>query len=134
MDLRCRFCGSEPTFKTGHFVCENCKTVCFAERPTDEQNYAEQTYREISEYLQTVQKKIEAKKEEYYVIEQKYLLGQPLNNEEEKTRTCLMRFQKLRSDLDLIVSEKFSLSDKRTRQLLYEVLCISDELKAILEG
>ena len=81
MEENCMFCDSKIVHRDGCYVCDTCKTIRFTKGIS-----AEQIYESIAKYLNTVQNRILAKREEYYSLEQKYLSGLLLTEEEQYKR------------------------------------------------
>ncbi len=124
----CRFCNIDLHINKikDYTVCDKCKTVCF----TKDINI-EQIKNSISEYLKTIQDKINLHSEEYHDLEQRFTSKQPLTKSELKLRNRLNAFKDIKIEWEFILSNNISLLDELVRKMLYKLLIITDDLENI---
>lgn len=125
---RCLFCGKPIEKKGQYFVCNDCKTVSFYAETDSETNR-----RRISGYLDRVQSAVIKKQDYLHEIEQKYLNGLYLTDNEKMIVKNLTEFQSIRSELSVRILGEISRENRDIKELLYRLLSISDWLESFLE-
>ncbi len=122
----CLFCGSNVDEIKGYIVCKNCKILYLTKGIN-----TNAIKKSVSEYLKTIQDKINLHSEEYHDLEQRFTLKQPLTENELKLRNCLNTFKDIKIEWEFILSNNISLSDELVRKMLYKLLVITDDLENI---
>lgn len=126
MNEKCVFCDAAVTAWKGCYICHKCKTVCFSREIG--MNVIKQ---EIDKYLSAVQEWIETNNEQLTIMTQKVLNGDKLSFEEDQKYKTLEFFASIRRSLLSYFNNNINVSDEWVCQELYDLLLISDEIKAI---
>lgn len=127
LNNKCMFCDCDITYIGEYAVCKNCETVCFTKSFS-----SKQVYQLITDYLCERQKKVLLKEKEIYELDSKLLNGCDLSDKEKSICNCLKRFQESRTLLEVAATNSFRLDDKQIRHALYDLICISEELDAVI--
>lgn len=118
----CCFCNREITLKNGCYVCKSCETICFSGKNKKPQE-------EILSYLQKIQLLIERDNERLHNLEQDFMSGKQINDESLDVLNTIKEFHSIKVDLEFLLKNNYTLSDKKTRQLLYKLLLLSEKFK-----
>lgn len=126
MEKTCIFCDGILSVLNDYFVCDSCKTVCFSQDISDSDKK-----KLIKNYLISIQTGLEKHREFLYELEQKYINGVLLTEEQQIIRNNLLEFQDIRTELEMYLSnDSGTLNEKHIKSLLYHLLTISEWLSA----
>lgn len=119
--MRCTFCENELSIRSGFYVCNNCRTVCFSKSSALENKYSL-----ISKYLSDIQGKVINQQAHLHNIEQKHISGYTLTADEEAIRKNMIEFQNIRLELSTRIKNRSHLNKDIERNLLYRLLILSE--------
>lgn len=128
MSIKCGICDGVLQDYRGYYICPHCKAMHYVKGIHSNESVAM-----IKNYLNSVQKEIIKRDDEFYNLEQKYIDGSSLTESERLTRTNLINFHAIRIEIEAFLEQGASLKDDRIRGLLYRLLMLSEWLSATFE-
>ncbi|MBE6801695.1 MAG: hypothetical protein E7530_02290 [Ruminococcaceae bacterium] len=123
MNTKCAYCDNESIVKSGIFICEKCKTVCYTKDCTDFQK-KELVY----EFLKSKKVAILKQQENLHEIDQKVLNGIELTATEQEICDNLSEFKEIYSFFKANFEAVNVMHTITVKKYLYRLLFISEWL------
>lgn len=120
MEKLCVFCDNAVEKHNTYTLCHNCQAICY----TTALNNTE-ILGMINEHIHLLLHKASNLGVDLHVLEQKYMLGQPLTDEEISLRSLLLQLQDIRLEVS-VYSPTDDLHDLKFRKIAYRLIYLSE--------